>query len=210
LTAGGNSIPEFVDSSENVADFRKIRADILASLGRNEPKSILMIPVSEQDDGTPVAAGAATALAAAGYEVVLIDAQIARPNAHLVFGMNQGPGLAEALAHGSSLEPSSIQPVASGLGLIAAGEDENRSADLLASSALERLIGELTEARKWMIVAGGSPTLDGGMESIAPLVDAVILVAAHGKSRKADAIAIRNSLKDVSARALGVVMTGDG
>ncbi len=200
---------EYVESPENVAKFRKIRADILASLGRSEPKSILMIPVSEQDDGTPVAAGTATAFAAAGYEVALIDAQFARPNAHRLFGRNQGPGLAEALADGSSLEASSIQPVASGLGLLAAGEDANRSVDLLASSAFERLLGEFTEAGKWVIVAASSPTPDGGTESVAPLVDAVMLVATHGKSRKADAIAIRDSLQNVGATVLGVVMTED-
>ncbi len=210
MTAGGNSLSDYVESPNNVAQFRKLRADILASLGRSEPKSILVIGASERDDATPVAAGAATAFAAAGYEVVLIDAQFARPNAHLVFDKNLGPGLAEALAGGHSLEQSSIQAVAPGLGLLAAGENRNRSVDLLASSAFERLLGELTKAGKWVILVGGTPSPDGGTESIAPLTDAVILVATHGKSRKADAIAIRSSLRDLGAMVLGVVMTGDG
>ena len=210
MTAGGRPISDYLESTERVADFRKIRAGVLASLGRSEAKSLLIVPVSEPDDGTPVAVGAASAFAAAGYDVVLIDAQFDRPNAHSVFRLNQSPGLAETLAENSSLEPSVIQPVAPSLGLLAAGADGNRSADLLASPAFERLLGELPEARQWVIVVGDSPTMDGGIDSVAAVVDAVILVAAHGKSRKSDAIAARDSLEDLGATILGVVMTGDG
>ena len=36
------------------------------------------------------------------------------------------------------------------------------------------------------------------------------MVAGHGKSKSADAIAARNSLRDAGATVLGIVMTGDG
>ena len=210
MSLKGASISEYVKSPKNVAEFRKLRAGILASLGRSEPKSILVIPVSEDDEAAAVAAGAAASLAAPGYDVVLIDAQLASPGAHEAFAKDQGPGLAEALIDGPSSGPPSIQSVISGLGLLAAGANENLSADLLASLAFERLLGELKQAGKWVIVVGDNPTSEGGAASVAPLVDATILVAAHGRSKTADAIAAGNSLNDAGATVLGIVMTGDG
>ena len=210
MTLSGSAISEYVKSPKNVAGFRKLRAGILASLGRSEPKSILVIPVSERDDAAAVAAGAATGLAAPGYDVVLIDAQLTRPSVHLAFAKDQGPGLAEALIDGSSSKPPAIQSVTPGLGLLAAGANDNLSPDLLASLAFERLLGELKQVGKWTVVVGDNPTPEGGAAAVAPLVDATILVAAHGKSKTADAIAVRNSLKDAGATVLGIVMTGDG
>ena len=201
---------EYLKSPKNVAGFRKLRGSILASLGRTDPKSILVIPVSEHDDAAAVAAGMATALAAPGYDVVLIDAQLTRPSAHHTFAKDQGPGLAEALTEGAVSEQPSIQPVTPGLGLLAAGANENLSTDLLASLAFERLLDDLKQAGKWVVVVGDNPASEGGAATNAPLTDATILVAAHGKSKSADAIAAHNSLRDAGATVLGIVMTGDG
>ena len=110
------SISEYLKSPKNVAGFRELRGAVLASLGRTEPRSILVIPVSEHDDAAAVAAGSAASLAAPGYDVVLIDAQFARPSAHHAFAKDQGPGLAEALTDGADSERLSIQPVTPGLG----------------------------------------------------------------------------------------------
>ena len=209
MSLSGASISEYVKSPNNVAGFRKLRAGILASLGRSEPKSILVIPVSE-NDAAAVAAGAATSLAAPGYDVVMTDAQFTRPSAHEAFAKDQGPGLAEALIDGPSSKPPAIQSVMPGLGLLAAGASENLSTDLLASLAFERLLSELKQAGKWVIVVGDNPASEGGAAAVAPLMDATILVAAHGKSKTADAIAARNSLKDTGAAVMGIVMTGDG
>ena len=210
MSLSGASLSDYVKSPKNVAGFRKLRAGILASLGRSEPKSILVIPVSERDDAAAVAAGAAASLAAPGYDVVLIDAQFTRPSAHEAFARGQGPGLAEALMNGPSSGPPSIQSVMPGLGLLAAGANENLSEDLLVSLAFERLLGELKQAGKWVIAVGDNRTSEGAAASVAPIMDATILVAAHGKSKTADAIAARNSLKDAGATVLGIVMTGDG
>ena len=210
MTSSGASISEYAKSPGNVAGFRKLRASILASLGRSEPKSILILPVSERDDAAAVAVGVATSLAAPGYDVVLIDAQFTCPSAHEAFAKDQGPGLAEALTGGASSKPPALQSVMPGLGLLAAGANESLSADLLASLAFERLLGKLKQAGKWVVAVGDNPASDGGAAPVAPLVDATILVAAHGKSKTADAVNVRGSLNDAGATVLGIVMTGDG
>lgn len=204
------SISEYLKSPKNVAGFRQLRGAVLAALGRTEPKSILVIPVSEHDDAAAVAAGTAASLAASSYDVVLIDAQLTRPSAHQAFAKDQGPGLAEALTDGTDFERLSIQSITSGLGLLAAGANESLSTDLLASLAFGRLLDDLKQAGKWVVVVGDNPASEGGAAIVAPLTDATILVAAHGKSKSADAIAARNSLRVAGATVLGVVMTGDG
>ena len=92
MTADGNSLSDYIESPNNVAQFRKLRADILASLGRREPKSILTIGASERDDATPVAAGAATAFAAAGYDVVLVDGPVRSTECASGLRQESGPG----------------------------------------------------------------------------------------------------------------------
>lgn len=206
MTSKEHSIANHGGSSVKAADFPKLRAQILASLGRSEAKSILIVPVSEIDRGTPIAVGVARAFATAGYKVMMIDAQSSNPDSHITLEKDQYPGLAEVLVNNSTDELSATQCVASGLELLAAGEETDRFPDLLASVAFENLLKMFTGEQKWTFIVGDSPTTSPGVESMCQLVDTVILVGTHGKSRKRDAIALRRSLQNLGASVLGIVL----
>ena len=197
---------EFLDSPESVTAYGSLRAQILASLGRDRPKTLLVVPVSDPETGADVAIGIAVSLAAAGNGVVLADAQFEQPEIHEHFGKDQGPGLAEALQDGSSTAAPVLQPVSRGISLLPAGHDENLKLDLLASAKLRGIFENLTGAGNWVIVAGSGPGRGGWAASIAPLVDITILAATHGESLRGEAVAARASLDGVGANILGIVM----
>lgn len=201
-----DSVPEFLDSLESVTAYGNLRAQILASLGRDRPKTVLVVPVSDSETGANVATGIAVSLAAAGNGVVLADAQFEQPEIHEYFGKDQGPGLAEALQDRSSNASNALQSVSRGIDLLPAGHDENLKLDLLASATLRRIFENLTVAGNWVIVAGSGPGTGGWAATIAPLVDATILAATHGECLRGEAVAARASLDGVGANILGIVM----
>ena len=209
MTSKEQSIANYGGSSVEGTDLPKLRAQILASLGRSEAKSILIVPVSETDHGTPITVGVARAFATAGYKVMIIDAQFSSPDSHLTLKKDQYPGLAEVLINSSTNELTATQYVASNLELLAAGEETNRFPDLLASTAFENLLKMFAGEQKWTFIVGDSPTISPGVESMCQLVDTVILVGTHGKSRKRDAMAVRRSLQNLGASVLGIVLAED-
>lgn len=188
------------------APYAGLRAEVLAALGRSTPRTVLVAPLSGADDARMVAAGFAASLAAAGYRVVLVDANFERPEIHREFGIEQGPGLADLLRPGYDGPARLYDSSTPGLNVLPAGEGAASSADLLASPRLEQRLAELTRAGNWVIALGG-PLYEGASSAtLAPLADVTLLVGTHGVTGRRAAIGGRKALERVGARVLGVAM----
>jgi Mrp family chromosome partitioning ATPase len=60
-------------------------------------RTILVTSPAPVDGKSLVAANLAIAMAGAGLSVVMVDADLRRPRLHALFGLNQEPGLTDAL-----------------------------------------------------------------------------------------------------------------
>jgi exopolysaccharide/PEP-CTERM locus tyrosine autokinase len=121
-------------------------------------------------------------------EVLLIDADVAKPNVSNVFGMQDVPGLLDALAD-ESLEVESLilRTDVDGLSILSAGHCESDTAtELLASSRMEELVAHIAERNRRRIVVFDSPPLLLTNESqvLATLVGQIILVVRAGITPK--------------------------
>jgi succinoglycan biosynthesis transport protein ExoP len=165
--------------------FRSLRTSLLLSTTGRPPKYILFTSATPSEGKTTTASNLACVLAQRDTSVLLIDADLRRPNVHHRFGLTGKVGLTSVLAGTTPLEEA-VQHIAEvpNLDVLPSGPVPPFPTEMLSSEAmralLERLGGMYTH-----IVIDSPPILsvtDGVI--LARLVDAVVLVIRHGKSNK--------------------------
>ncbi len=165
--------------------FRSLRTALLLSTTGREPKFILCTSATPSEGKTTAATNLAVILAQRGTRVLLMDADLRRPNVHHRFGLNGKVGLSTVLSGQTTLE-NSVQPVAEvpGLDVLASGPVPPFPTEMLSSQTMVDLLRKAGDNYTY-VVLDSPPVLsvtDGVL--LSRQVDAVILVVRHGKSSK--------------------------
>jgi len=155
---------------------------------------------------TTVAAHLAVTAACAGnHQVLLVDSNLARPSAHRTFGLNPGPGFAEAVLEGGRL-PAVIQasPVAN-LSILAAGQPDGDPAPAYDSPALPAVVEALRP--DFDLIVFDMPAVQGSpVNRLAGLLDGVLLVVEAERVRWEVSRRGKEQLARANARLLGAVL----
>jgi exopolysaccharide/PEP-CTERM locus tyrosine autokinase len=93
-------------------------------------------------------------------EVLLVDADVAKPHISRIFGLEQEKGLLDLLAD-SSIQPESliVDTDVPGLALLSAGTRTSNATELLASSRMDEAIGMLMYGHPRRVILLDSPPL---------------------------------------------------
>jgi capsular exopolysaccharide synthesis family protein len=195
-------------SKEKVLPLRRSFALPLRSLSS---QVVLIASAASGDGKTRLAASLAASLARAGARVLLVDADLRRPSLHTLFGVQQAPGVAEALAHGAAAEVHASNSI-QGLSLVWAGSaiDSEDSDGLLASLHMDALVSGW-RAEYDFVLLDSAPVLPvPDASSLARLCDRTLLVVRYGSTAMRAAQrgyrTIRRSLPQHAV--LDVVMNG--
>ena len=166
--------------------FRSLRtALLLSSTTGREPKYLLCTSATPSEGKTTVSSNLAVILAQRGTRVLLIDADLRRPNIHHRFGLNGKLGLSTVLSGQNTLEEA-VQPVKEvpGLDVLASGPVPPFPTEMLSSQTMSDLLKHAGSIYEYVLL--DSPPIlsvtDGVL--LSRQVDAVILVVRHGKSSK--------------------------
>jgi capsular exopolysaccharide synthesis family protein len=160
--------------------FHELRTSVLLSTAKRPPSSLLVTSAQGGEGKTTVAANLAVSLAQLGERVLLIDADLRRPNLHNFFGLPNSAGLVNFLTGDPDWRSLVIHPAPIGLGVLFSGPIPPNPADLLSSDYMPALIREASKEYKFVVV--DSPPLLNLADSriLATLVDGVILVVGGG------------------------------
>jgi succinoglycan biosynthesis transport protein ExoP len=197
-----------VESSPAVTEaYRMLRTAVLLSTVEHAPKTILVTSSQAGDGKTTTAVNTGLSLAQLGGSVILVDADLRRPQIHkLFFDANQPCGLSTFLAGLAELDDVIQASPVPNLSLLSSGMLPPNSAELVSSEKMSALLDQLAERFDHIII--DSPPVSDVTDPVilSRLVDGVILVVQSGKSERDVVRHARQELHRVGAKMMGVVL----
>jgi len=185
--------------------FRVLRTNI-RYFSVDRPLQVIMVTSPGPREGKSlVAANLAVALAQAGLRTVLLDADMRRPRQHWIFGLLPKEGLTDVLLTGSPdgrLQATEVD----GLLLLPAGEKPPNPVELLGSQRMRELREELCRSFDAVVVDSPPVLIGADAAVLGQIADGVLLVVDAGETRRDAARQALESLRQVGANVIGVVL----
>nr|WP_307715200.1 polysaccharide biosynthesis tyrosine autokinase [Williamsia muralis] len=187
--------------------YRKLRTNLSFVSVDNPSRRIIVTSALAAEGKTTTAMNLAAALAETGKRVVLVDADLRRPQVYHRTGGMGDIGLTNYLKGDGSmadlLQPSEVK----GLQILASGPQPPNPAELLGSKKAGQGIENLSAMFDYVIIDSPPllPVTDAAV--LAQWADGVVLVARANQSRIPDIAASIEQLEAVQAKLIGVVLT---
>jgi succinoglycan biosynthesis transport protein ExoP len=165
--------------------FRSLRTSLLLVSAGKPPKFILFTSATPSEGKTTCASNLACVLSQGEARVLLIDADLRRPNVHHRFGLTGKLGLTTLLAGTSTLDESLQRvPEVPNLDILPSGPVPPFPTEMLSSEAMSALLQRVGNLYNYVII--DSPPILSVTDAaiLGRIVDAVVLVIRHGKSNK--------------------------
>jgi capsular exopolysaccharide synthesis family protein len=186
--------------------YRELRTLLLRIAEQRGAKSLLVTSPAG-DVQTTVSANIAVTLAMAGRRVILVHADMRRPHGHELFGVENGPGLADVLEGRAELV---TQPAALGLRIISAGVLVGDIGTALHTSRLGEVVRRLSEAADIVVIDAPAALAGSDIATMVEVVDMVLLVGDARRTTRAQVRAASGQLAHVSQKLIGCVLVNYG
>jgi capsular exopolysaccharide synthesis family protein len=191
--------------SPTAESYRSLRSSIgFAAI--DAPLRTLLVTSSHQGEGkSTTSANLAICMAIEGRRVLLVDADLRRPNLHRILELPQTPGLTDVLMGNQKLSEA-LQPTeVPGLRVLTSGPVPPNPAELLNSTAMAHLVSEL-QSMADVVIFDTPPCLPvTDAPVLAAKVEGVLLVAEIGEARKADLKHAKELFDRAHARTVGLI-----
>jgi capsular exopolysaccharide synthesis family protein len=202
--------PETVYVSDNprspVAEaFRTLRTN-LDFAGVDQPlKTLLVVSVHPGEGKSTIASNLSITLAQGGKRVLLVDADLRRPQIHHVFKLANRAGLSDLFRDSVSLADVTRSWKDSTLSIVTSGSIPPNPADLLASKKMESILASAKQTAD-MVIVDAPPFLVADASILASRADGILLVIRPGKTPMDAALSTLEQIKRSGGRIVGVVM----
>jgi len=195
-------------SSALAEGFRALRTNLYFTSVDRPLHSLVITSAGPGEGKTFVACNLAVAIAQTGKRVILVDADLRRPNVHRRFGLARTPGLGDLIIANGAAGPTGFQnyvqegPVP-GLRVLACGISVPNPAELLTFEHTARILDAL-EADADLVIYDTPPVLTVSDAAIlAGRADAVLQVVKAGATRRDLVVKTRDILQRVGGKVVG-------
>ncbi len=185
--------------------YRLVRTNIQFTKPVGRIKMLLVTSPEMSEGKTTTAVNLAVSMAQGGRRVLLVDADLRRPNAHNLLFMPDRPGLAEALT-GQTVASFGLPTLIDNLYFLPAGKTSAPPAELLDSESMLDLLRRFKESYDIVII--DSPPVLAVTDALllAPKCDATIVVVAAHKTEQRTLRVAQRMLRSVGVSIGGVVL----
>jgi polysaccharide biosynthesis transport protein len=193
--------------SSNAAECaRNIRTSLIFSSPDKPHRTILVTSGSPGEGKTTIACTIAIALSQIGQRILLVDCDLRRARLHRIFHLENTVGVSTVLQDPSNVDTAIRESSVPNLWVLTAGPHVPNPAELVQSDSFKRMLHLL--GQKFDRVILDSPPVMAVTDAsvIATRVDATVLVARAGKTRRDVARQVVRKLNDLGAPILGIVL----
>ena len=193
-----------VDNPRSMAAeaYRTLRTNVQFYNVAEPMRRLLFTSATPREGKSITAANLAIAFAQADKKVIIIDADLRRPNLHRIFQISNQVGLTDVLLGTSDLASTLVSTVVPGLLVLPAGPLPPNPAEMRG------LLDELNKEADLVIIDSPPVVIVTDAAVLAPLADGVILVVAAGEVNREVVQQAKSQLEAVRARVLGIVLNG--
>jgi succinoglycan biosynthesis transport protein ExoP len=203
----GKPISEAEPRSPVAESFRALRTNINFASVDTPLRRILITSPTPKDGKTTISSNLAVVLAQGEKKVVLIDADLRRPQVHHRFGLMNRFGLSDLFVQSAEKIGDALQETNSPrLAIITSGSLPPNPAELLTSKRMGTILDLLMKGFSTILIDTPPILTVTDAAALAQSVDGVILVAKPGTTKKSAFKQSIETLKAVKANILGVVL----
>jgi capsular exopolysaccharide synthesis family protein len=185
---------------------RAIRTRILLSPIAGAARALAVTSANAGEGKTLIASNLAGSMAAAGRRVLLVDADLRRPQLHRIFNIPISPGLSDVLMGGLDPSQAWIESSFPGLCLLPAGANVASTNAALDSQRLTQLIEKFSDEFDAIVLdcPPVMPVADAAI--VANAAGSVLFVVGSGTTSRRDAQVALDRLAAVQVQVVGVVI----
>ncbi len=185
--------------------FRNLRTKLEFSEVDRPLKTILVSSPDVGDGKTSVAANLAQSIAQKEKKVVLLDADLRRPNIDKYFNLTNDLGLVDVFLGRATINDVFRFEGINKLAVITAGNVPPNPTELLGSKKMEQILSMLEKVSD-VVIIDGPPLFVADAMILASKVDGVLLVVRPGHTRRSLAKLSMEQISQAGARLVGVVL----
>jgi succinoglycan biosynthesis transport protein ExoP len=201
---GASLLPYGFQSSVGEA-YGMLRTALMLSQAGAPPKTTMITSATPSEGKTTISVNLAVSLSGSGKRVLLIDADLRRPQCHEQLGTSNQFGLTEVLS-GTGEFDDLIRPTGfPNLFLLSSGEIPPNPSELLGSDKMREVLSMLGERYDHLLVDSPPVTVVTDAVILSTLVDGVVLVA-HKRTSRRQVKAALSRLRYARAKVFGVVL----
>ena len=201
--------------------YRTLRTRVAFLASRLQVTSIMVTSAGPAEGKSTVAANLALALAETERDVLLVSADLRQPRVHQFFALPNRSGLPDVLTdellRDGKVPASAMQDriacelwsVARYLWVIVSRPAPPQVAAQLGSDAMRRLLEAQRESFDYIILDCPPALAAADALALAPLVDAVLVVADSGSTNRSAVARLREQLDQAGGKVLGAVLNRD-
>ncbi len=186
--------------------YKVLRTNIMFSLPSQSSKIIAMTSASASEGKTTNAVNLAISFAETGAKVLLIDADLRRPNVARMLKEKSIPGLSNALLQFTSLEKVIKHTSYENLDAIYSGDIPPNPAELLSSPAMEELLQRLAPRYDYIFIDTPPVNIVTDTTIISRLASGVVVAVEANATEKTNLVNAVSQLEFVEAKILGFIL----
>lgn len=185
--------------------YRTLRTNIQYSSFDKEIRTIAVTSAEMAEGKSTVAGNIAISFAQGEKKVILIDCDLRKPSVHKNFKVSNLVGVSEVLLGKATLEEA-VQTRGDGFYFLTSGKIPPNPSEMLASSAMTKLIEKLKEEYDVIVLDTAPLQAVTDAQILSTKVDGTILVVRAGRTKKDVVMEAKNLLDKVGANIIGTVL----
>jgi polysaccharide biosynthesis transport protein len=196
--------------------YRTLRTRMARLAAQLDINSIMVVSGNVAEGKSTTAGNLAVALAESGRDVLLVSADLRRPRVHEFFSLPNRSGLADLLADGKASKQKALSrskqiavelwSVAPHLWVILSGPPPTHPSTLMDSDAMREFLKEQRDVFDFIILDCPPALVVSDSLALAPLVDAVLVVADAKVTDRNTIDLLRDQIEQVGGKIVGSVL----
>lgn len=184
-----------------------IRTALLLSSRNGLPRSLAFTSTQPGEGKSTTCFALAYALVRSGKRVLVVDADLRRPNQHKIVGMENKLGLSDVLANSAALADTIRKDATTGIHVVTAGPIPPSPSELIDTDSLSAIIEQC--GADYDCIMFDCPPVLGLADAIviASAVEGMIYVAESGRNHSRGAITSLQRLRGSGAPIVGAIVT---